>query len=149
MKFDVVVRRVGEKGLGVIAQKTFKKGVLVVRGIPEGFVGERTNHSFQLDTGRHIQLNKPARLINHSCDPNLGVNNNRFGGYDFFAIGDIRVGEELTWDYSMTEFISIAIENNCLCKSNNCRGRIGGFVCLPLDLRNKYNDFIADYLRKL
>lgn len=149
MKFGVIVKRAGKKGQGVFAKKPFAKGDLVVCGLPEGFVSERTDHSFQVDINRHVQLDKPARLINHSCEPNLGVRNNRFGGYDFVALRNIEVGEELSWDYSMTEFVSIAIEDNCLCESDNCRVKIGGFVCLPFEIRNKYNNFIADYLKKL
>ena len=143
------VKSAGRKGFGVFAMEPFNKGEMVVVGKPENIVDSRTDYSFQVDVNKHVQLNKPARLINHSCDPNLGVRNNEFGGYDFVTIRNIAGGEELTWDYCMTEFVSIAIEDMCLCGSSNCRDKIGGFVCLPLETRNKYNDFVADYLKKL
>lgn len=149
MKQKFSVAPADGKGIGVFAEKPFKKGDLVVRGKPEGVVGERTDYSFQVGVNVHVQLDEPARLINHSCEPNLGVRNNKHGGYDFIVVRDIDVGEELTWDYSMTEFVSIAIKDECLCQSNNCRKKIGGFVCLPVDVRNKYNEFIADYLKRL
>jgi|SRR3989344_5945651 len=149
MTQDVTVGRAGEKGYGVFAAKSFKKGSLVVRGIPECVVSEKTDYSFQIDINKHVQLDKPARLINHSCEPNLGVRSNKFGGYDFLALRDISVGEEFAWDYSMTEFVSIAIKDRCLCQSDICRKKVGGFVSLPLDVRNKYNEFIADYLKQL
>lgn len=149
MKQKVLAMQAGSKGLGVFAARCLKRGELVVHGKPEKILESRTDHSFQVDINKHVQLDKPARLINHSCDPNLGVRNNKFGGYDFIAIRDIAVDEELTWDYSMTEFVSIAIEDVCLCGSSNCRKDVGGFVCLPFEVRNKYNDFVADYLKKL
>lgn len=149
MMQNIAVGKAGNKGIGVFATKSCKKGELVVRGKPEETLELRTDHSFQVDINKHVQLDKPARLINHSCNPNLGVRNNKFGGYDFVALRDISVGEELTWDYCMTEFVSIAIKNRCLCGSSSCRGKINGYICLPFDVRNKYNEFIADYLKVL
>lgn len=149
MKQNLLIKKVGRKGLGVFTVMPIKKGSMVVRGKPERIVGQRTDYSFQVDVNKHVQLDTPARLVNHSCEPNLGVSYNRFGGYDFIAIEDIISGEELTWDYCMTEFVSIAIKDTCTCGSKNCRVRIGGYVCLPLEIRNKYNMFIADYLKRL
>lgn len=149
MRSDLRVKNTGKKGVGVFANKPFGRGELIICGKPESFIDERTDYSFQVDVNKHIQLDEPARLINHSCEPNLGIRNNKFGGYDFIAIRDIFFDEELTWDYCMTEFISIAIKKPCLCGTKSCRRKIGGFVCLPPDIRNKYNEFIADYLKKL
>lgn len=149
MKQTIEVRPVEGKGLGVFASKPFKEGVLVVVGRLERIVKGRTDYSFQVEVNKHVQLDKPARLINHSCEPNLGVRNNKFGGYSFVAIKNIGAGEELTWDYCMTEFVSIAVKDNCMCRSNKCRTRISGYVCLPIDVKNRYNNFVASYLRSL
>lgn len=149
MNTDVSVLPVQGKGMGVFASKAFKIGDIVVHGKPESTVPERTDYSFQVDVNSHVQLDEPARLINHSCNPNLGVKNNKFGGYDFIALKNIEAEDELVWDYSMTEFVSIAIDGTCLCESKNCRKKIGGFVCLPIEIRNKYNNFIASYLKVL
>lgn len=148
MKQDILIMSTAEKGVGVFAARSFKKGELVVRGKKLKIVSERTDYSFQVDLNIHVQQNTPARLINHSCDPNLGVKNNFLGGYDFISLRNIASGEELTWDYAMTELISIAIKKYCECRTNACRGIIGGFLCLPLEVRKKYGSFIADYLRR-
>lgn len=139
----------GKKGVGVFAAKSFKKGELVIRGKKVKKVNERTDYSFQTDLNTQVQLNTPARLVNHSCDPNLGVKNNKLGGYDFIALRNITSGEELTWDYAMTELISISIKNKCMCKTDRCRGTIGGFLCLSFEVRKKYGKFIAEYLKRL
>lgn len=150
MKLDgeLTVRITRSKGLGVFAVQKFKTGELVVRGIPISKTGIRTTHSFQIGFNEHVELDEPARLINHSCNPNLGIRNNKFGGYDFLALQDINLGEELGWDYCTTEYISIAVEDKCLCDSENCRTIISGYLTLPKEIKRKYGNFIADYLKK-
>src|SRR3989344_3588427 len=131
------------KGLGVFAERKFKTGELVVCGVPISKSNNRTNHSFQIGFNEHVELNEPARLINHSCNPNLGIRNNKYGGYDFFAIKEINLGDELGWDYCSTEYISIAVDGECLCNSKNCRTVISGFLTLPEEIKRNYGDFIA------
>lgn len=143
----IIVLNTKTRGLGVFANASIKKGERVVCGKPVRITIERTHHSFQIDVNTHVELDEPARLINHSCNPNLGIKNNNFGGYDFIAIKKIKKGEELTWDYCTTEYISIAVENKCLCKSSICRKEIKGFAFLPKDIKKRYNDYIANYLK--
>ena len=52
-------------------------------------------------------MDVPAILINHSCDPNVGVAKqlNEGGSYDFVALRDIQEGEELRFDYETTEYV--------------------------------------------
>lgn len=150
MKTDgVEIKKAGIKGKGVFAGREFKKGELVVCGKPVKEELFRTDYSFQVDINKHVDLDEPARLINHSCDPNLGLSNNIFGGYDFIAMRDIQVNEEITWDYCMSEYESIAIKDICLCGSRICRGKINGYQALPKKIRKKYNNFIADYIRRI
>ena len=125
----------------------FKQGDIVVRGKVDRILPNRTDYSFQIDLNTHVDLDEPARLLNHSCDPNLGLRSNEFGGYDFVALREIAEYEELCWDYCMSEYISIAVSGNCLCGSNICRREITGFKYLPQETKNKYGKFIADYLK--
>src|SRR5579883_1001736 len=134
------------KGKGIFAGRNFCKGETVVVGRRVMILPERTNHSFQFYFDLHIELDEPARLINHSCDPNTGVRNNKFGAYDFVALVDILEGHEITWDYETTEYVSIAIPK-CGCESPNCRLKTRGFKFLPVDIKKKYGPFIADYLK--
>lgn len=144
----VIVRKTGIKGLGVFAKRSFSIGELVVEGKPVSKTKIRTSHSFQVDFNSHVELDEPARLINHSCDPNLGVRNNSLGGYDFIAIKQINPEEELGWDYCTTEYVSIAVKDKCLCESENCRVKIGGYTTLSQKELERYGGFIAGYLKK-
>ncbi len=134
------------KGRGVFATRKFAQGETVVVGIPIEEVPERTIYSFQMNFNLYVNLDEPAVVINHSCDPNTGVRNNQFGGYDFVALGDIEVGDEITWDYETTEYESIAVRR-CLCGSLSCRGKTLGFKFREQMLRDRYDEYIADYLK--
>jgi uncharacterized protein len=134
------------KGRGVFARKKFVKGETAVVGIPIEEVSQRTIYSFQMDFNLHVNLDEPAVVINHSCYGNTGVKNNQFGGYDFVALCDIEAGEEITWDYETTEYESIAVLE-CLCKSPYCRGKTLGFKFREQMLRDRYGEYIADYLK--
>ncbi|BDI19022.1 hypothetical protein ANSO36C_48240 [Nostoc cf. commune SO-36] len=134
------------KGRGVFASKKFAQGETVVVGIPIEEVPERTIYSFQMDFNLYVNLDEPAVVINHSCSPNTGVRNNQFGGYDFVALGDIEADEEITWDYETTEYESIAV-SRCLCGSLSCRGKTLGFKFREQMLRDRYREYIADYLK--
>ncbi|MDB9450926.1 SET domain-containing protein [Dolichospermum circinale] len=145
MDLDTVVK-VTNKGRGVFASRYFRKGETVVVGKKVEILPERTMHSLQMDFDLHVEFDEPGRLLNHSCSPNTGVRNNKLGGYDFVALVDIPAGTEITWDYETTEYISIAIPD-CFCGSPNCRRQTRGFKFLPLEIKQKHGDFIADYLK--
>ena len=144
MDLDIFVK-LTNKGRSVFASRCFRKGETVVVGRRVNILPERTNHSFQMDFDLHIELDEPGRLINHSCSPNTGVRNNKFGAYDFVALVDIPSGSEITWDYETTEYVSIAVPE-CYCGSPKCRLKTFGFKFLPVEIRKKYGELIADYL---
>jgi hypothetical protein len=107
---------------------------------------ERTQHSIQWDHETHIQVDEPARLINHSCDANLVIRSNAYQSYDFIAFKYIETGTELTFDYETTEYISISVPN-CLCGTERCRGSLIGFKFRSELLKSLYDDNVADYLK--
>lgn len=139
------IRKVDGKGRSVFARRRFLAGETVVIGRIVRVVPQRTRYSFQLDWDLHVDLDEPAHLLNHSCDPNLGIKRNQFGGYNFAAIRTIKPGEELCWDYAMTEYISIAV-NYCRCGSQHCRKTIRGWKCLSGTLKKRYGTVCAPYL---
>ncbi|XP_078480213.1 histone-lysine N-methyltransferase SETDB1-B-like isoform X4 [Lampetra planeri] len=72
-----------------------------------------------------------GRYLNHSCSPNLFVQNVfvdthdlRFPWVAFFASKRIRAGTELTWDYSYEVGSVPGKELLCYCGSTECRGRL-------------------------
>ena len=79
--------------------------------------------------------NPPAGfLINHSCDPNVGIKED-----NMIAMRDIEAGEELAYDYVMTD--SGNWNNECLCGSKNCRGRRSGKDWMIPELQKKYKGY--------
>jgi uncharacterized protein len=115
-----------------------------------GWSGRWSN---EISRDLHIVPRSPAKYLNHSCDPNLGVKMNENGLPDFYALRDIQAGEHLTFDYAMTEFMLEEMElgrdrTQCRCGAANCRGTIGSFSELPTDIKKRYSGFIADYLRE-
>ncbi|XP_075048650.1 LOW QUALITY PROTEIN: histone-lysine N-methyltransferase SETDB1-like [Mixophyes fleayi] len=72
-----------------------------------------------------------GRYLNHSCSPNLFVQNVfvdthdlRFPWVAFFASKRIRAGTELTWDYNYEVGSVESKELLCCCGSTECRGRL-------------------------
>jgi [histone H3]-N6,N6-dimethyl-lysine9 N-methyltransferase len=67
----------------------------------------------------------------HSCDPNLFVQNVfvdthdlRFPWIAFFAERNIKAGEELTWNYNYTVGDVPSKVLFCKCGAKNCKKRI-------------------------
>lgn len=75
-------------------------------------------------------------FTNHSCDPNCGL---RVGprGFQMVALRAISAHEELTYDYSTHQQHP---EDGMLCQCGvaTCRGYIGSFSILPVELQRRY-----------
>ena len=75
-------------GLGVFAARAFKKGELVLQ--PTGrVISYQTIYSIQFDWDCHLDPDAPAKYLNHSCDPNLGIHTCPNGWPEFVALRDI------------------------------------------------------------
>jgi len=141
----VEIKQMNGKGLGIFATCDLNSGEQVIIGKPLYTEARRTELSIQVSWDRHLLFDRPAVLENHSCNPNCGIRNNSFGGFDFIAMRDIAEGEEITWDYAISEYVSMA-GVSCRCGSPDCRGTFGGWSTLPEPIRKKYSDFSASYL---
>jgi hypothetical protein len=85
--------------------------------------------------------NPPASfLINHTCDPNVGVGN------DMVAMRDIEANEELTYDYVMTDSGDYDVE--CTCGSKYCRGRRKGTDWMRPELQERYKGYFAKNIQE-
>lgn len=72
-----------------------------------------------------------GRYLNHSCDPNVFVQNVfveshdiRFPTIAFFTMKYVAAGEELCWNYN---YVVDSVENKqiiCNCGASNCKGRL-------------------------
>jgi SET domain-containing protein len=81
-------------------------------------------------------------FINHSCGPNCGIR----GSLQIIATRDIVAGEEITFDYAMTESSDYSMP--CKCGKENCRRIITGNDWKNEKLQQKYAGYFSEYLNK-
>ena len=136
------------EGLGVFANIGFRKGDLlsVLQGerisVPElkRRYDEkilRPSDPLQVSPRVYVHLYAPFIRLNHSCDPNTAIVRET----DLIALRPIDQGEELTLDYSLTEWTWPKFGRHrewrmpCACGSQACRGIVSQFPYLPLPLK--------------
>lgn len=85
----------------------------------------------------------PGDWINHSCNPNAGLD----GQVVLVAMRDIIAGEEVCFDYAMADG-SVYDEFDCKCGASNCRGRITGMDWQRSDLWERYGKYFSPYLQR-
>jgi S-adenosylmethionine/arginine decarboxylase-like enzyme len=98
------------------------------------------DHTIQFAKDQYRVSKGLAKYLNHSCNPNCGIKDK----FKIVAMKDIKKGEELTWDYDMSENSDWTMK--CTCGSKKCRKNIKGFRNLPKNIRIKYKGFISDWL---
>lgn len=81
--------------------------------------------------------------INHSCDPNAGI----LGQIGLVALRDIQPGEEICFDYAMTDS-SPYDEFECACGAKNCRKHVTGNDWQLPELQDKYDGYFSLYLQR-
>ena len=81
-----------------------------------------------------------ARYVAHSCEPNCGIH----GLFDIVAMRPILAGEELTWDYAMSERSDFRMQ--CLCGSPHCIREVGSFDLLDEHVKAEYGGYISHWL---
>jgi hypothetical protein len=112
-------------------------------------LGEKESYPFQVELFEYIapDQNDFWQYINHSCEPNCGVNEK----LEIIALRDIEKGEELFYDYSTT-MLERHWTMQCQCNSKNCRHIISDFDTLITDRQKYYlgkgvvQNFIKKYL---
>jgi SET domain-containing protein len=129
----VLIKKTQLKGLGVFAGQEIKKGQFI--GEYAGVVVD--DELAQGEFVFQIRENTPSRVIvstidagffgnftrffNHSCEPNIQPVPVRVDyiipNLAFFALRDIKPGEELTFSYREQD-----IQKLCLCGSRKCKG---------------------------
>lgn len=100
------------------------------------------DHAVQFSDTQY-RYSKFGVLINHSCEPNCGING---VGANFrqVAMKPVLKGQELTYDYEMTEDSDWQMK--CDCGSPICRKVISAYKNMPMEIRKKYKGYVAGYL---
>jgi len=158
---DVEIKYVKGKGKGIFALRDFKEsefileitGEVIETENPEDYPEEITEHWSPLGRkGKKYMFIKPESpwmYMNHSCDANAGVINDR----KLIARKNIKKGDEITVDYSAYDIESLTqgrkqLRMECKCGSENCRKIIKTFDRLGKKDQEKLKRFLNPYLRK-
>jgi uncharacterized protein len=154
----IEARGAGEKGRGLFAVQKIKKNevVAITAGRIFGLAQLDSDpalepiryHCFQIEKDFVICPSDVGNfdaifLTNHSCDPTCGIR----GQVTLVAFRDIEPGEEITFDYAMTDSCEVTMD--CLCGASNCRGVVTGEDWKRKDLQEKYRGYFSDYLERM
>lgn len=152
MGSKIVVSKSKIHGKGVFANRDIKKGevVFTIKGKLVHWVINNQKESLYapawIGMSKHswIDPDEPARFLNHSCNPDCGIK----GKLKVAALRNIKKGEEITIDYSITEMDKLWYMK-CNCGSKNCRKKIRSIQFLPKKIYNKYAPCIPTYFMKV
>lgn len=149
-----IIKRTTVKGKGVFALKNFKKdeiifhidGEVVETDNPSSLPKKIQDHCFPFDKRdnkgyKYVLPKSPWKYLNHSCNPNAGIKNNR----DIVAMRPIKKGEEIVFDYAMNNIDTWKMK--CSCGSKNCRKIISTFDVLDDETKRKYKNYVLDCIR--
>lgn len=168
---DFNIRESEIEGLGVFAQRDFKRGEHVFhvdltklkRYSLKEFPRLRKEHpeldlrhSDHVGNGKYVIDYSPASYMNHSCDPNCYSKMRTIAIKDVYALRDIRKGEELTVDVTATSIDQFdgkgfwRTDEPCKCGSKNCRGigDYGDFFKMPKSWQKKYYRNLPPSIRR-
>jgi hypothetical protein len=146
-KLDVVQMEL--KGAGVVAEAAIPKGSFICEYVGEVISKEEldrrnriqaetnnpgvSNHRYYLSLSSQLFIDARfkggiARFINHSCKPNARIDKWRVCGYErigIFAITDVFMGDEITYDYDFRYVGEFEDPQPCFCGEANCRKWMG------------------------
>lgn len=118
----------------------------VTRAELDTIPAERRARSIQIDADLYLvggEVRDPGDMINHSCNPSCGMR----GDIVVVARRDISPGEELTYDYAMSD-ASDYDEFACRCGTPECRGFVRGTDWRDPELRRRYAGWFTTWVQK-
>lgn len=121
-------------------------GFPITRAGLEALPEERKRRSIQIDVDLFLvsgEVREPGDMVNHSCDPNCGMR----GDIIVVARRDIAVGEELSYDYAMSD-ASDYDEFDCRCGTAACRRVIRGSDWRNPALRARYAGYYTSFVER-
>jgi len=148
------MRDLGPKGHGSFATQFIPRGTVIAtfggtastqHGLRR-YPAERVSRSIQVETDLFFVgpvEREPGDSINHSCEPNCGMRN----ATQVAAMRDIQIGEELTFDYAMSDMAAYD-EFECSCGAPLCRRRVTCLDWKSPTLQAKYEGFFSPYIER-
>ena len=123
---DLIVKKSNIHGMGVFANRDFRKGEIVIKYNLKHLTKEKFDilpksekHFTSFQEGKYWLFSSPERYVNHSCEPNVNPNFKERGD---FAIRNIKKGEEIATDYRKDDVPGLNM--GCNCGSKNCKKTI-------------------------
>ena len=149
-----VVEATGKGGGGVRAVRPIAAGEVIavwggaIVGAEElaSLPPEYREHTLQVEEGLFLASlipDDPADYVNHSCNPNAGLS----GQIVLVAMRDIASGEEISFDYAMTDGEPYD-EFTCACGAPFCRGKVTGNDWRLPELWQRYQGYFSPYLKR-
>ena len=139
-------------GFGIFAREKISRdefllaygGQVVTREQLQALANDPHQYSLQIEEDLFLTSKGTlADYVNHSCDPNAGM----YGATMLAAMRDIEPGEEVCWDYAMSDG-SPYDEFECTCQAPNCRHKVtGGDWRIPA-LWERYAGYFSPYLQR-
>jgi SET domain-containing protein len=113
-----------------------------LRQVPE-FARDR---AIQVEEDLHLcsgMVEDLSDCANHSCNPNAGLR----GQITLVAMRDIQAGEEVCFDYAMSDGHP-DFYMKCACGQPNCRGAVTGNDWKIQNLQDRYAGYFMPYLQR-
>lgn len=160
---SVIIRKAGKKGKGLFANRDFKKGEKIMhvdltrlKSFTKKEMDKnpklQSEHCDYVGNDRYVISFHPYSYINHSCNPNILVKHKTIAISDFFALKNIKKGEEITVDYgvnAMDQFGKTRWIMKCHCGSKNCRKKIpGDFFKQPIKIQRFYWKYLPISIKR-
>lgn len=152
----LVVRELqGKGGRGVFATRPIARGTLLAAyggTILSGTALKKLSAAerwYALQVEDDLYLLTPfdqvegADFINHSCEPNAGLS----GATNLVALRAIRAGEEICFDYAMSDSNS-SLDFACQCGKPKCRQYVRPDDWRRPELQRRYRAVFSPYLRR-
>jgi SET domain-containing protein len=141
------IRQAGRKGYGVFAASFIPSGTRILRLEGDIFKSQDVPpDSMAMQIEDDLWLCSDGTVlddrINHSCEPNTGFAKNDLVLY---ALRDISLGEELSWDYS-TSISEPGWSLVCFCECAQCRRVILPFGELTSEQQLRLGPIALRYL---
>ncbi len=95
---------------------------------------------------RHFLVPRPigeGDYVNHSCNPNAGLS----GQIGLVAMRDIKIGEEVCFDYAMCDTTPYD-EFDCGCGAAACRRKVTGSDWQRPELQKRYAGFFSPHVQR-
>lgn len=157
------VRETGKYGKGVFTTASIRKGEIVCVGggyiltteDEKWFSGKMADKPIEIENDFYIGPRTDAdilltqqSLINHSCDPNIGIK----GQIIHVAMKRIPPESEITYDYAMicsaNPKSKLIFEFPCHCGVKNCRGKLTEEDWKLPELQRRYKGYFSWYIQE-